>query len=259
MLIATYLNFYDRINNEFVLSHFFEENFKLLKEPTVLNYFFLYGFITLGTLFMLQINDKFGPGILWKFIAGKYHQPNIEKRIFMFLDMRSSTSIAEKIGNKKYFLLLNEIIADITATILNSEGEIYQYVGDEIVISWPMKKGIRNENFIRCFIQIKKKLLLKENHYKQKFGILPELKAGLHFGNVVAGEVGVIKKEIVYSGDVLNTTARIQEMCNHYGVDFLVSKEALGLIKETEFFEMTALGSIQLRGKKQKVEISSIK
>jgi len=227
-------------------------------DSTLITYFILWGFIVLFTLFLLQVNDKFGPGVLLKFLVGNYHQPKKEERIFMFLDMRSSTSIAEKIGNEKYFNLLNDLFSDITDTILNNEGEIYQYVGDEIVISWPIKKGIRNANCLRCFTQIRKKLIELRPTYMKKYQVTPEFKAGLHYGLVMAGEIGVIKKDIIYSGDVLNTTARIQGKCNEYSVDILISKETFSLLSDTEGYKLIPLGSIELRGKKRKIEINTI-
>ena len=177
----------------------------------------------------------------------------------MFLDMRSSTTIAEKIGNEKYFNLLNSLISDITSSILNNEGEIYQYVGDEIVISWSMKKGIRNGNCLRCFIEIQKKLVHLGTSYKKKYGLIPELKAGIHHGHVMAGEIGIIKKDIIYSGDVLNTTARIQGQCNQYGVDILISKETIDLIPNLKSYNLVPLGSIELRGKAIKIDLNTIK
>jgi adenylate cyclase len=74
----------------------------------------------------------------------------------------------------------------------------------------------------------------------------------------MAGEVGVIKKDIIYSGDVLNTTARIQEQCNHYSVDILLSKETFDLISDTDGFKLMPLGNIELRGKKTKIELNTI-
>ena len=177
----------------------------------------------------------------------------------MFLDMRSSTTIAEKIGNEKYFNLLKDLFSDITSAILDNEGEIYQYVGDEIVISWPIDKGLRNANCLQCFVQIQKKLASISALYKKKYNVIPELKAGLHHGFVMAGEVGIVKKEIIYSGDVLNTTARIQEQCNHYGVDFLLSKETFDLIKDTESYDLIPLGNIELRGKEGIINLNTIK
>ena len=175
----------------------------------------------------------------------------------MFADMRSSTTIADSIGNEKYFNLLSDMFSDITNTILNNEGEIYQYIGDEIVISWPLEKGVRKANSLNCFIQIQMKLKELEPTYIKKYGFHPVLKAGLHHGEVMAGEIGVIKKDIIYSGDVLNTTSRIQEQCNKYKVDFLISKETLNLFRGS-LFAPVSLGSIELRGKEQIVELQTV-
>lgn len=233
--------------------------FKLIIDPITIIYFIMWGAIILFTLFLLQVNDKFGPGILLKFVMGKYHKARKEQRIFMFLDMRSSTMVAEKLSNEKYFNLLRDLFTDITGTILNNEGEIYQYVGDEIIISWSIKKGIRNANCVRCFFEIQRKLVSLSTTYKQEYGLIPELKAGIHYGDVMAGEVGIIKKDIIYSGDVLNTTARIQEQCNQYSVDILISKETFDLISETDGYKLIPLGSIELRGKKRKIDLNTIR
>jgi len=225
---------------------------------TLLSHFVLWGAITLFTLFLLQVSDKFGPGIFLKFLLGNYHQPKKEERIFMFLDMRSSTSIAEKIGNEKYFNLLNDLFSDITETILNHEGEIYQYVGDEIVISWSIKKGIRNANCLRCFTQIQGKLSRLTPKYEKEYKLMPVFKAGIHSGMVMAGEIGVIKKDIIYSGDVLNTAARIQDQCNRYSVDILISKETFDLLSDTDEYKPIPMGSIELRGKARKIDLNTV-
>ena len=164
----------------------------LVLNPTLITFFILWGAIILFTLFLLQVNDKFGPGILLKFLAGNYHRPKKEQRIFMFMDMRSSTTIAEQIGNEKYFSLLNDLFADITDTILNNEGEIYQYVGDEIVVSWSIKKGTRKANCLHCFTQVQEKLADLRPIYEKKYGVMPEFKAGIHNGPVMAGGGGGI-------------------------------------------------------------------
>lgn len=221
-------------------------------------YYFQWGAIALLTLFFLQVSDKFGPGVLSQFLKGKYYQPKEEMRIFMFLDMKSSTTIAEKIGHKKYFNLLNAVFSDITDSILATEGEIYQYVGDEVVVSWKLENGISNANCLRCFANIQKKLREKAGYYQEKYGTAPEFKAGLHNGPVTVGEIGSVKREIVYSGDVLNTTSRIQELCNRYKVDCLISNQALGLLKEENGFEAIQLGDIKLRGKKETIYLNTI-
>ena len=257
-VISTTISLRIDFGNNLVFTDAIKRSFEILITPIMVTYFIMWGFITLFTLFLLQVNDKFGPGILLKFIRGKYHHPRKEQRIFMFLDMRSSTTIAEKIGNEKYFNLLNDMFSDITDTILNNKGEIYQYVGDEIVISWPLTDGVESGNFIHCFFEIRQKLIDLGPIYQEKYGLIPELKAGIHYGQVIAGEVGIVKKDIIYSGDVLNTTARIQESCNEYNVDILVSKETFDLIKNLEDYKRVPLGSIELRGKERKIDLNTI-
>jgi adenylate cyclase len=207
---------------------------------------------------MLQVSDKFGPGILWKFITGKYYHPRQEARIFMFLDLKSSTTIAEKMNSKRYFELIKDIFRDITEPILNSQGEIYQYVGDEVVVSWPVEKGLADNNCLQCFYRIRRTLEERKEHYAGEYNLLPSFKAGLHIGEATVGEIGVIKKDIVYSGDVLNTTSRIEGQCNNYNVDILLSSELLERIQLNGEYQQIALGEIPLKGKNEKVLLYTI-
>ena len=206
--------------------------------------------IVILTQIFMQVRDSFGYGVLPNFILGRYNKPKEECRIFMFLDLKSSTTIAEKLGHIQYHNLLNDFFDDINDSIIFSKGEIYQYIGDEITVSWTMEKGIENENCLRCFFSIEDKIKSNSTRYAERFGLVPNFKAGLHCGNVTIGEVGVIKKEIVFTGDVLNTTARIEELCNTYGVKLLVSKKLLDLLQIENRYIKNVMAEITLRGKK---------
>ena len=207
--------------------------------------------IILTQIFILM-RDSFGYGVLPNFILGRYNKPKEERRIFMFLDIKSSTTIAEKLGHIKYHNLLHDFFDDINDSIIFTKGEIYQYIGDEITVSWTMKNGIENENCLRCFFSIGDKIKSNSTRYAERFGLVPAFKAGLHCGKVTIGEVGVIKKEIVFTGDVLNTTARIEELCNTYGVTLLVSKKLLDLLQIENRYIKNIIAEITLRGKKTK-------
>lgn len=211
------------------------------------------------TYFFLQMSNKFGPGNLRKVLSGTYNVPKTENRIFMFLDLKSSTSIAEKLGSQKYHSFLKNIFADITNPIMKSEGDIYQYVGDEVVISWPVDERSNVSNCIHCFFNIKDHLSKLEDKYDGDFGELPVFKAGAHYGTVIAGEIGVIKRDITYSGDILNTTARIQGQCNALSSEFLISKPLYDLINEKDVWTFTSQGAIELRGKTEKLDLFSVK
>ncbi len=172
------------------------------------------------------------------------------ERVFMFLDIVSATAIAEKLGHLKYFELLNDFFEDLEASIFAHHGEIYQYVGDEVVISWPIDKGIENGNCLNCFFSIADTIKSLEGKYMKKYQLVPGFKAGIHCGKVITGMVGSFKREIVYTGDVLNTSSRIEGQCNHYGVKLLFSNDLKEKITSLNGWEFKEIGRLKLRGKK---------
>ena len=206
----------------------------------------------------LQINHLLGEGVLWKFVLGKYHKPREEERIFMFLDMKSSTTIAEQLGHVRFYTLLNELFHEISQPVLQTKAEIYQYVGDEVVLTWEMEHGLRNSNCLNTFFMFQDGLLKNSENYFKNFGVKPEFKAGLHFGKVVSAQIGDIKREIVYNGDVLNTTARIQNECNKYQRNCLVSGSLMNRLKQINGFEWERMDAVTLRGKETEVELFSV-
>ena len=209
-------------------------------------------------LFCLQINHLLGEGVLWKFIRGKYHKPREEERIFMFLDMKSSTTIAEQLGHVRFYTLLNELFHEISEPVLQTKAEIYQYVGDEIVLTWEVEHGLKNSNCLKTFFLFKENLLRNSKNYLKNFGVKPEFKAGLHFGKVISAQIGDLKREIVYNGDVLNTTARIQNECNKYQRDCLISGMLMDRLKPMNNFKWEKIDTVKLRGKNIELELFSV-
>jgi len=205
-----------------------------------------------------EIKEYFGGDTFYSFLLGKYHTPNQETRIFMFLDMRSSTTIAEKLGHERYFELIKKYYSDMTQPIQQTSGDIYQYVGDEIVVSWIEKKGLYRNNCIECFRKISEAIDTQKDDYVERFGLVPEFKAGYHIGEVTTGEIGIIKKDIIYTGDVLNTTARIQGECNTYNVELLISDELFNKLSPGDDFQAEEIGTLQLRGKTTPTKLFSI-
>ncbi|PWV51924.1 adenylate/guanylate cyclase domain-containing protein [Chitinophaga sp. S165] len=219
----------------------------------------IWGVVVGITQLFLQINNKFGQGVFWNILRGKYNTPKEESRIFMFLDLNSSTTIAEKLGAKKYHAFLKDIFTDITNPILDNKGEIYQYVGDEVIVAWKYNDGIQNSKCVQCFFDIKYHLQQLNNKYIRQYGLAPSFKAGIHCGKVVAGEVGIIKRDITYSGDVLNTTSRIQDMCKEFNEEVIVSGDLAACLRLADNFAAQTLGSIKLKGKQQEMLLIALK
>jgi adenylate cyclase len=205
--------------------------------------------------FILQINKFFGPGIFFKLLSGKYHTPREEERIFMFVDIKGSTGLAEKLGDLKFSLLLQDFFYDVNQAIAVSRGEIYQYVGDEVVISWPLSKANFENNCLECFYIMENVIRSKRNHYLYHYQVVPQFKAGIHYGKVIAAWVGDLKKEIVYHGDVLNTTARILTQCNELEQNLLVSEELYQMMQIPEDVKTFFYPDISLKGKREPVNL----
>ena len=215
--------------------------------------------MSIATISLLQIRRLHRPGDLIKYVTGRYHLPEEVNKIFLFIDLKSSTAIAERIGNTRYSSFLIDYFHDMTDAILMSKAEIYQYIGDEIILTWPFENGIKDARCINCFFDIRTSIELKKEAYLKKYGVHPEFKAALHAGKVSVTWIGTIKKEIVYHGDVVNTTARIQDECNKHNQKFLISEHILENTELPEYLRSEFVGELQLKGKEKKVKIFGLK
>ncbi|SHH26056.1 adenylate cyclase [Chryseolinea serpens] len=210
------------------------------------------------TQFLLQVSSKVGQKGLGHILRGKYHTPQEENRIFMFLDLNASTTLAEKLGDELYHQLLRDFFADITDPILNAKGEIYQYVGDEVVVAWDHVAGVVNNRCVRCYFDILQNIQSNKAKYIRRYGVVPEFRAGMHSGKVVAGEVGILKREITYSGDVLNTASRILSKAKEIGAGIVSSSALLGELNFDKHYTVRSIGPMKLKGKEQEVCLTEI-
>jgi adenylate cyclase len=194
-------------------------------------------------------------------LVGRYRMPAEEERAFMFLDLKSSTTIAEQLGHRRYSRLIQDCFRDLTATLLDTRAEVYQYVGDEAVLSWPVELAVADANCLRAYFQFSALLQSRKAHYEAAYGLVPVFKAGVNLGRVTVVEVGVLKRAIVYHSDVLNTAARVQALCNEHGKTLLITdavKDRLADKLSGAPYGFEFIGDIVLRGKTQPVGVFSV-
>ena len=217
-------------------------------------YAFLVGFMI---DFIREVDKKLGPGNLWRMLKGEFYSPKEDERIFMFLDLKSSTAIAEKLGHIKYSRLIQDCFQDLDV-VDKYRAEIYQYVGDEAVLTWDKEVGLTNSNCLRAFFDFKERLKARSDYYLKHYDLVPEFKAGLNVGKIVVAEVGKIKSEIAYHGDTINTAARIQGECNRLHVDVLISEDLCQQLYQEPTLKSELKDQIQLRGKQKAINVYSI-
>lgn len=211
-----------------------------------------------ASLFYAEISEHLGPRVLTNLLTGRYHTPKEERRVFLFSDMKSSTRIAERLGHAQYFELLRAYYNALGDAIVDHGGEVYQHVGDEIVVSWPEQVGLGDSNCIRCVQRMKSDLRRQSSRFERRFGVVPDFRAGMQSGAVTTGQIGALKKEIVFTGDVLNQTARIQGQCKVHDVDVLVGDELKASLGGVDGWAFRSLGAHSLRGKDQSVELFAL-
>ena len=208
------------------------------------------------TQLFIEINDKYAPGIFISILSGKYKKPVTENRIIMFMDLKDSTPIAEKLGHEDYFIFIREFIYHTSSALITHQGTIYQYVGDEVVVSWPLNKK-NTTKALASIIEARRNIQKASEDFRREFDIVPEFRVGIHAGEVTIGEIGVMKKDLAMSGDTMNTTARIRSACNELNQKFIVSKEFAEYAK-LDPWQYTALGNLELKGKSDGIELFAL-
>lgn len=227
-----------------VVNSFFE---KARHFNWILQHSFYWILLLLLTQLYIEINEKYAPGVFKDILVGKYYTPKQERRIVMFIDLKDSTPIAERLGHQRYFLFIRDFINLVSIAAIENYGRIYQYVGDEIVVSWPASK-LNAGRALKSIIYARKLIQQDNDKFRTKYGEVPAFRSGIHVGEVTVGEVGVVKKDLVISGDTMNTTARIRSACTEFNVHFIVSDDFIHLAS-LQNHQYDELGDVDLKGK----------
>ncbi len=241
------------------LEHYFNSFFtKIVYTNSFGNFIADLTIMTLLSIISLEVTDKYGPGMFWSMIKGEYMKPKVEDRIFIFLDINESTSIAEVLGHEDYFRMLRDFFNHVTISVLANDGAIYQYVGDEIVVNWPNT----SENKIKSLKFIRNTFYLLERYskfYMNKYGVAPTFKAGVHAGEVTAGFVGIVKRDLIYCGDIVNTASRIRSMCNELNESYLLSQDFMQDFPQPFGYNINEIGKLDIKGKSEPMKLHSLK
>lgn len=213
--------------------------------------------LSIAFTFILEVRAIVGRSMFQNFLGGRYHRPISERRLFLFVDLTDSTRIAEEIGDLRYLEFLDDFMQDIAVAANANRGEIYKYVGDEVIISWPFCSEAAS-NCVRSVMEMGRIVSANANEYRRNYGQVPAFRAASHGGDVVAGELGGDRREIVYLGDTVNTAARILDYAKRDG-KILVISDIVHKALAPEMRELFApLGDIVLRGRRQRARLFAI-
>jgi adenylate cyclase len=224
---------------------------------------FWYGFgysAAVSVLFNLgfAITNLIGARSLLNFLIGRYHSPVEENRFVLFVDIAGSTGMAESLGGLAIHRLLDRIFRLLTLSVVDYRGEVLNYVGDEVIVTWPERGGAIDCRPLRCFGAMRDELAGAAGQLQREFGVTPRIRGSLHFGPVIIGEIGDVKRAIVFNGDVMNTAARLEELSRRVDGGFLASRAAMEQFSSMPPFAVRDLGRLAIRGRADGIDVVGI-
>ena len=210
-----------------------------------------------GNLFF-EFSRLLGFGTLKHLLTGRYVQPRREQKTFLLIDMKDSTGLAERLGPIRFHHLLNDFFRDVSHAALECDAEIHKYVGDEAILTWADDAGLADGAALSCSFVARDAIAAHKARYLDRFGAVPEFRAALHCGEIVAGEIGDVRREIAYVGDTLNVAARLLGAAKETGRDVLVSKDLLLRATPPADLKAEELPTLTVRGRAAPLEIAAL-
>lgn len=205
-----------------------------------------------------SVANLIGPRAFMNFITGRYHRPVEEDRFVLFVDIAGSTGLAERLGGIGIHRFLDRTFRTLTKSVVDYRGEVLNYVGDEIIVTWPEQSGAVDCRPLRCFVAMRRALQKAAPQFEREFGAMPQIRGSLHFGPVIVGEIGDVKRAIVFNGDVMNTAARLEELSREVECGFLASRVAMARFVTPSPFPLSDLGTLPIRGRVDGIDVVGI-
>lgn len=204
---------------------------------------------------VLGVGNIIGPRAFLNFITGRYHAPVEENRFVLFVDIAGSTGLAERLGGIGIHRFLDRTFRLLTRSVVDYRGEVLNYIGDEVIVTWPEDSGAIDCRPLHCFVAMRAALSRVSRQFEREFGAAPRIRGSLHFGPVIVGEIGDVKRAIVFNGDVMNTAARLEELSRTVDGGFLASRAAMQRFTSTPPFAVRDLGELAIRGRADGIEV----
>ena len=203
--------------------------------------------ITVITVLVLRVVSFLGARNLFYLLIGRYQRPVFEKRVFLFLDLKDSTSITETLGAMRAREFISRFLFDISKPITDRRGDIYKYMGDGIIAAWNWDDAIAHANVLTALTEVRAVLEARAPKYVSKFGRAPAFRAGIHGGDVIVSEQGDLRRAIEYNGDNIDIAARMEAKAKEHGLPVVIS-ETIARALEDQDVALKRIGEERVKG-----------
>jgi two-component system sensor histidine kinase ChiS len=213
---------------------------------------------------LAKINEAYGRFVPHEFLQFLERESIVDVQLgdqvlkemtVLFADIRSFTSLSEKMSPKENFDFLNAYLSRVSPVIRKHKGFIDKYIGDSVMALFPQKA----DDAVQAAIEMQKQLSLY-NAYRQERGEeLITIGIGLHTGCLMLGTVGEPQRmEGTVIADAVNLASRLEGLTKVYGVDILISEQTLYRLDDPNKYCYRFLGRAKVKGKSQAVDVFEV-
>ncbi len=211
-----------------------------------------------------KIKDAFGKFVN-KEIADQVLKEEVQlggerkKATIFFSDIRSFTTISEKLEPEEVVEFLNDYMTRMVNCVNSTHGVVDKFIGDAVMAIWgaPVSRENDTENAINGALMMRQELIeFNKGRGGDKKPII-KIGCGLNTGDVLAGQIGSEDKmEYTVIGDAVNLASRIEALNKPFGTDILISTETYREVRE--IFKVEPMQKILVKGKEEPQQIYAV-
>lgn len=176
-----------------------------------------------------------------------------------FSDIRSFTSLSEKLTPTQVTELLHDYMTPMTRIITEHSGTLDKFIGDAIMAFWNAPVAVESHQLAALEAALLQLDHLKRlnDHFMEKFGFTIAIGIGLHCGTVRVGNMGSADLfDYTLIGDNVNLASRLEGLTKYYGQEIVVSQTIADTCCTTHVFQ--ELDRVRVKGKAEPVTIYTV-
>lgn len=227
----------------------------LWRDPDFGEVFAISALVAFAFSTVFEVTRLLGTEATIALISGRYHRPRLEQRVVLFADVIGSTALAERIGELRFHSFLRDVAQDLAAPVEMARGDVHRYVGDAVIVTWPLARGSADAACLQCAQAMHEALAARAEVYKSHYGMDARVRVAIHCGQVAAGEIGDWKKEIALLGDTMNTTARIEAAAKAFDAATVLSDDLASQLPAAARDGLVRLPEYSAAGKQKALQL----
>lgn len=173
----------------------------------------------------------------------------------LFTDIRSFTSLSEKMTPEENFKFLNSFLSQIVPVIRENGGFVDKFIGDGIMALFPFPP----DKAVDAAIQLQK-AVYRYNEARDRAGYRHiSIGIGIHTGDLMLGTIGETNRmETTVIADAVNIASRLENLTKTYDSQIIISKELYSKLGYKDSVQYRSLGNAPVKGKRKPIEIVEV-